>query len=287
MAKECFDHVLITENQKPIGILTTKDVMGILRKKEDTSLSISIYMSSPVQSIKSNSSIKEALEFLKGKNYNRVVVVDDDGFLSGVIGQKELISLTYSKWAMLMKEYQDELSEINNMLENKNKEYEVMATTDSLTGLYNRYKFSELYLTSYKSMVQRDANMSILMLDIYFFKKINDKYGHNAGDSTLVQVSHVILRTLRNIDIVCRWGGEEFLVLLPTADLRQASLISEKIRINIEKLEIDLVGKVTASIGVSEIQEGDSMDDAVDRADNALYLAKNSGRNCVKTELDI
>lgn len=275
------------KDSKPIGILTTKDVMNLIRRKENLNMPIGIYMSSPVETIEKKSSIKEALDFLKEKHYKRVVVVDDNGYLEGVVAQKELISLTYSRWATLMQEYQDELSEINTLLESKNKEYEMMATTDSLTGLYNRYKFSELYVSSYKTMIQRESEMSLFLLDIDFFKKVNDTYGHNLGDTVLVQVAHTILRTLRNIDIVCRWGGEEFVCLVPTVDLETAEFIANKIRQNIEILEIERIGFVTVSIGVSEAKEGDSMNSVIQRADEALYLAKSSGRNCVKTELEV
>lgn len=287
MVSGSFDNVIIVEEKKPIGILTTKDVMELIKNKSDLSLSVSNYMSSPVDTIFKNATIKEALTFVKEKNYKRVVVVDADGNLSGIIAQKELISLTYSRWAILMKEYQSELSEINNMLENKNKEYEMMASTDSLTGLYNRHKFSELYLSSYTSMTQRGGSMSLVMLDIDFFKKVNDTYGHGMGDKVLVQVSHLLLRTLRNIDIVCRWGGEEFILLLPTASLSNAVSLSEKLRENMHTLDIDNVGDLSASFGVSEVREGDEMQEVIDRADKALYLAKYSGRDCVKTELDL
>ena len=120
-----------------------------------------------------------------------------------------------------------------------------------------------------------------------FFKKVNDTYGHNIGDQVLVQVSHTLLKTLRNIDIVCRWGGEEFIALLPTATLDNGIILAEKLRAYIEELEIDIVGHVSASFGVAQIVEGEDMQDVVDRADKALYLAKKSGRNCVKTEKDI
>ncbi|MCD4668376.1 MAG: diguanylate cyclase [Sulfurimonas sp.] len=280
-----FDNVIIVEDMKPVGILTTKDVMKLIKHKNNLDLAVSNYMSSPVDSIHKNSSVKDAIKYIKQKHYKRVVVVDDDGKLSGIITQKELISLTYSRWAMLMKEYQDELSEINHILENKNKEYETLASTDSLTGLYNRYKFSELYLSSYTAMTQRHNDMSIILLDIDFFKKVNDTYGHNAGDKVLIQVSHALLRTLRDIDIVCRWGGEEFIVLLPTASLSNATILAQKLRKYIENMEIEIVGSISASFGVSQVREGEDMKEAIDRADKALYLAKDSGRNCVKTEL--
>ncbi len=286
MTEKSFDNVMIVEDMKPVGILTTKDIMKLIKHKNNLEVAVSNYMSSPVDTIHKNASIKEALAFVKQKHYKRVVVVDDKGDLLEIISQQELISLSYARWSMLMKEHQEKLSEINNILEDKNKKYEVMASTDPLTGLYNRYRFSEFYQSSYVAMQQRHNDLSLVLLDIDFFKRINDTYGHNIGDQVLIQVTHVLLRTLRNIDIVCRWGGEEFIVLLPAASLASASIIAEKLRISIETLEIDMVGSVTASFGVSQVLKGDEMRDAIDRADKALYLAKNSGRNCVKTELD-
>ena len=287
MINETNDNVIIVEDLKPIGVLTTKDIMKIVNNDSDLSLAVEKYMSSPVDTISKNSSIKEALTFLRKKHYKRVIVVENNGNIYGVVSQKELISLSYSRWTHLMKEHQEELNEINTILKNKNKEFETLASTDSLTGLYNRYKFSELYVSSYTAMVQRHNKMSLILLDIDFFKKVNDTFGHNRGDQVLIQISHTLLRTLRNIDIICRWGGEEFIALLPTAPLDIAETIAQKIRKNIELLDIDVVGKVTASFGISEIKEGESMEEAVDRADKSLYLAKESGRNCVKTELDI
>ena len=282
-----YDNVIVVDDLRPIGILTTKDIMFLIKYKESLDVPISKHMSSPVDSISKNSSIKDALNFAKDKKYKRVVVVDAEGKLSGIVSQKELISLTYSKWAMLMKEYQSELSEINSMLENKNKEFELMASTDALTGLYNRHKFLELYVSSYKSMVQRHNDMSIIMLDIDNFKKVNDSYGHNIGDKVIVQIAHALLKNLRNIDIVCRWGGEEFIALLPTASLKNAQELAQKIREHIVELNIEVVGNVSASFGVAEVREGEDMNDVIARADKALYLAKNSGKNCVKSEKDL
>ncbi|MDO8455128.1 MAG: diguanylate cyclase, partial [Sulfurimonas sp.] len=283
MVDSGYDNVIVVDDLKPIGILTTKDIMRLIKTQKDLNVAVKLHMSKPVDSIGKSSSIKEALNFLKNKHYKRVVVVDNDGKLSGTISQKELISLTYSKWAVLMKEYQEELSEINVLLEDKNREYETIASIDSLTGLYNRYKFSKLYLSSFLAMRQRHNEMSLIMLDIDFFKKVNDTYGHNTGDKVLVQVSHALLKTLRNIDIVCRWGGEEFVVLLPAASLENAYSLAQNIKTYIEELEIDVVGHITASFGVAQVLESDDMQSVIDRADKALYLAKKSGRNCVKT----
>ena len=282
-----FDHVVIVQKNRPIGILTTRDVMMLIKSNQDLSNPLKSFMSTPVESINKKASIKEAITFIKSKHFKRAVVVDEHDEFFGVISQNELISLTYSKWAELMKEYQTELSEINHMLESKSREFEALASTDPLTGLYNRYKFTELYLSTYTTMVQRRSTMSIMLLDIDFFKNVNDTYGHNVGDQVLIQVSHALLKILRNIDIICRWGGEEFLVLLPSASLQNTIQLANKVREYIENLNIDHIKSLTVSLGVSEVHIGDDMQEAVERVDKALYLAKESGRNCVRTELDL
>jgi len=287
MVSNLYDNVVIVEDLKPIGIFTTKDIMRLVKHDVDLDVEIETHMSSPVQSINKTFSIREALSFLKEKQFKRVIVVDDDGILSGIISQKELITLTYSKWSSLMKEYQDELREINKKLQSKNIEYENLASTDALTGLYNRHKFTQLYLSSYASMVQRHNKMSIILIDIDHFKKVNDVFGHNTGDKTLIEVSKMFLKMLRAVDIICRWGGEEFIILLPTADLDSAVLIAQKIQNSLREVKIDKVGRITASFGVSEVREGEEMQDAINRADKALYLAKKSGRDCVKSQIDI
>jgi len=287
METEIFDNIIVLEDLKPIGILTTKDILKLIKNKSDLNKSISYYMSSPVDTLDKTLSIKDALNFIKQKHYKRVIVVDEKGNLAGVITQKELITLSYSKWATIMKEYQNELNEINNLLVKKTKKYEMIASTDSLTGLYNRRKFSELFISTKNSMLEREKSLSLFILDVDFFKKVNDNFGHNIGDKVLVQIAHSILRNLREIDIVCRWGGEEFVALLPTASLEVTKVVAQKLRKSIEMMEIDVVGKVTVSFGISDVTDTDDLKSAIEKADKALYLAKSSGRNCVKTYDDI
>lgn len=282
MAKNSFESVIVIENLKPIGIFTTKDVIRVIERNEDLNEPISSYMSSPVDTIGKGCSVKEALEFLKKKHYKRVVVVDDEGKMSGVISQKELIATTYSRWALLTKEYQKELDDINIDLVNKNIKYKEMASRDQLTNLYNRHKFLKLFQSSHRTMVERENEMSLVMVDIDNFKNINDTHGHNVGDSVIVKISQLLVEKLRNIDIVCRWGGEEFVILLPAVNIDDAAMLAEKLRNSIEKLEIENVGKVTASFGVSCVQGDDDINRVVNRADVALYSAKVSGRNRVE-----
>ncbi len=273
------DAALVVENQLPLGILTTKDILRLLQQNSDLNLPISHHMVSPVITIHNEKTINDALRFMKHQNFKRIVTVDDNGKLAGVITQKELISITFSRWVVMMKEYQQELKEINRLLEKKSQKYEKIAATDPLTGLYNRMKFIELYISEYTVMTQRHNAMSLLIIDIDHFKRINDTYGHNTGDDALRALSDILLHVLRNVDVLCRWGGEEFVALLPTAEAQKATAIAEKIRLTVAEQNLEKIPAMTVSIGVTEIREGDTLDEAINRADQALYQAKNTGRN--------
>jgi len=274
------DCSIIVEDGVPIGIFTIKDVLALFKENKDTNLPISHYMTQPVESIGSKSSIKQAIAFIKSKPFKRLVVVDSEEKIVGIIMQKELISLAYNNWSVLMKRHQSELHELNDMLSEQANRYKHLAAIDPLTNLYNRYKFIELYTTESLAMKQRDHAMSLIMVDIDYFKMINDQYGHNSGDDILRATAAVIKNTVRNVDIVCRWGGEEFIILLPTVDGHQAMIIAEKLRKQIEtKACIDDIN-ITASLGVTQAVDNDSLEEIVARADSALYRAKHNGRNC-------
>ncbi|MEA3553045.1 MAG: diguanylate cyclase [Campylobacterota bacterium] len=285
MADNKYDCIVIINNDLPIGILTTKDVMELIKSSHNLNTPISNYMSSPIETINEDASIKEAINFMKEKHFKRIVVTNSKNVLTGLILQRELISLSYSKWSVLMREYSSELSEINNLLEKKTKKYEKMASTDQLTGLYNRYKFTELFHSEFHTMEQRENSMCVMMIDIDYFKTVNDKYGHNIGDSVLLQTSNILLKHFRNVDVVSRWGGEEFIILLPTATIENGKKIAEKIRESLSLYDMGKGLKITASFGITEVKVGDCLEMAIKRADDALYEAKSSGRNCVKVQL--
>jgi two-component system, cell cycle response regulator len=157
---------------------------------------------------------------------------------------------------------------------------------DALTGLYNRHGLQRSLLSE-ASMAQRHHRpLSCLMIDLDYFKKINDTYGHIIGDITIKQFATILTENLRRSDVICRYGGEEFLILLPETDTKRALLIAEKIRtVTASKLfgDGETSFSVTLSIGIAQLQENESGDDMVSRADAALYQAKNRGRNCIET----
>jgi len=276
------DAVMVVEERKPVGIITTKDMLRLLKEHADLSLPVKCFMSMPVVTVSQYCTLNEVLKFMKDKHFKRIVTVDEEGRMVDSITQKELISIAYTRWMRMMKSYQEELCQINEKLIQESRRFEKIAATDSLTGLYNRMKFFELFVSEYAVMTQRHNNLSLLLMDLDRFKKVNDTYGHNMGDEVLKQISNLLLRELRSVDILCRWGGEEFVALLPAADIAEAHQIAEKIRQSICTLSIEGIPGVTASIGVTQIREGDELMVVIERADKALYMAKGAGRNCIR-----
>ncbi|SMD01836.1 diguanylate cyclase (GGDEF) domain-containing protein [Desulfocicer vacuolatum DSM 3385] len=160
---------------------------------------------------------------------------------------------------------------------------EEMATMDKLTGAANRQVFDMLFNQSVKQAKRRNSPLAAIMFDIDHFKNINDTYGHTIGDLILKAVTRTAKSHIRDSDILCRWGGEEFLILLTDCNLEQARTVAEKIRKNIEVDQNVLhQGKtisVTASFGVTQIVNQETVLDVTIRVDKALYAAKGNGRN--------
>lgn len=159
---------------------------------------------------------------------------------------------------------------------------ERMASTDELTGAMNRQVFDMVFAHQAKLAVRRGTPLSLVLLDIDHFKAVNDTHGHQTGDRVLQMVVNMIRNQVRASDTLCRWGGEEFLLLLPDCHLDQAARLAEKIRVAVEAASVPLGPdrlRVTISQGVTSVVREDSQDDAVKRADEALYAAKANGRN--------
>ena len=165
------------------------------------------------------------------------------------------------------------------------KKIREFADTDPLTGLLNRRKMLEFFEHEMKRVKRSGRVFSVAMADIDYFKKINDKYGHNCGDEVLKQAASVFRKICRETDHICRWGGEEFLILFIDADLSSAASVSERIRKAFENRKLSCIESeiITISIGVAEYKAALSAEKIIKRADNALYSAKINGRNRVET----
>lgn len=185
--------------------------------------------------------------------------------------------------ALFFVEFKRDISRLKKLeaeREEDKKKLELLSTTDALTGLYNRSKFREI--AEYEILQNRryNRNMSVIIFDIDFFKKVNDTYGHNAGDVILKQVSSIAKNSIRETDSVARWGGEEFLILLLDATEEQAIVMANNLREKIETTTGDPT-KITCSFGVCQYREGIRLTKLVGLADEALYYAKENGRNRV------
>jgi diguanylate cyclase (GGDEF)-like protein/PAS domain S-box-containing protein len=170
----------------------------------------------------------------------------------------------------------------NADLQRANAELVKMATTDTLTGIWNRRHFLEMAHT-FKSQTGRYGHpLSLLLLDIDHFKRINDQYGHPTGDAVLVELTRCIQQAVRGSDVLARWGGEEFVLLSPSCSIDKALCLAEKLRALVAARPFAEVGSVTISLGVAEFQPGESVEGVFKRVDLALYEAKAAGRNTVR-----
>jgi len=173
--------------------------------------------------------------------------------------------------------------ELNYDLEQSRKNAEVMARTDVLTGLNNRRAFFDSAQNILNQCIEQELPASILMFDLDHFKKINDEHGHAGGDIALQHVAELLKNKLRASDVSCRFGGEEFVVLLPNTVLEEARITAEKLRSLIASKAVILspnkATNITASFGVSDT--GNTIDAILHHADQAMYEAKSNGRNRV------
>lgn len=159
------------------------------------------------------------------------------------------------------------------------------STYDHLTQIYNRYFFNSFLRQEADRSERYKIPLSMLIIDIDFFKKVNDTYGHLAGDKVLIELADILRERSRKIDIPARWGGEEFVILLPETSLEGAVIFGERLRERIEEHDFPEVGKLTVSVGAAQL-DGNEIG-MIENADKALYYAKEHGRNRLCTTLDL
>lgn len=170
-----------------------------------------------------------------------------------------------------------------DITERKKMEDEIRRLTeiDRLTQIYNRLKLDSVIKSEMERSKRSNSHFSIILMDIDRFKMVNDHYGHIVGDEVLKEIASIIKSSIRKIDTPGRWGGEEFLIILPESNLEGALNLAEKLRKKIEKHKFSKVGNLTSSFGVAEFENGISENELLKRADDGMYEAKKTGRNKV------
>jgi diguanylate cyclase (GGDEF)-like protein len=184
-----------------------------------------------------------------------------------------------------LRDGQVEISQAHEALMEKNRELHLLSITDGLTGLFNRKHLMDLFDMEMARTRRYRIPFSVLIADIDHFKRINDTYGHLAGDSVLRRLADTLRQTVRECDHIGRYGGEEFLIIVPNSDATGAVEMAQRIRDQISRVRFYNDGEeitMTISVGVAHCAEGEESAEAVlSRADTALYQAKNNGRNQV------
>ena len=170
----------------------------------------------------------------------------------------------------------------NRKLKTLNAQLKKLSQTDALTSLYNRVKLDEIFSQELLRSQRYKTPLSIIMIDLDFFKAINDTYGHNVGDTVLKRFATLLKKGTRETDFVGRWGGEEFIILCTNTNLEGAIKVSNTLQESIKELDLNIQRPLTASFGVTQYVEDQSLASFIKNADDALYDAKNSGRNCIK-----
>jgi diguanylate cyclase (GGDEF)-like protein len=188
------------------------------------------------------------------------------------------ISVVFAMFAYLSSYYYSKIIEAQRHLS-------MLAMTDPMTGLYNRRHI--LDVANYEAVQQKrtPSGLAIIIADVDYFKRINDTYGHDVGDAVLVAVSKTIRTSIREQDSAARWGGEEFLIVLPNTSLDDAVQIADRIRKNVEAVTVPVDQQTistSVTLGVSSYRIGESVNNAITKADECLYKGKKAGRNCVE-----
>ena len=179
----------------------------------------------------------------------------------------------------MVRERTKEISSKNSLLNEQNDKLEVQVSKDSLTNLYNRRAFNALVEKELSRAKRHHVSIALAVLDLDNFKNINDKYGHDTGDKVLCRFANELTTSMRKEDLICRWGGEEFVVLLSASTSEKVYEHMEEVRERVATMDFSPAPQVTFSAGMSTYREGESFTEWFKRADKALYKAKDNGRN--------
>ena len=231
---------------------------------------------------------KNALALLNQQYIHGMIEQLDTKLISSVLSKilnemflLDQLELGNAELAIRLKEVEQKLSLRTTELTKKNIALHDLSVTDKLTQIPNRLKLDEQFTFNIQSCTRYQFSFSIILVDIDFFKKVNDTFGHQAGDDVLIAMANLLQSNLRNTDMVGRWGGEEFLILCPNSNLKQTVILANKLRVLIENHHFAVVDAITASFGVTEFCQKDTETEMLARADDALYEAKEKGRNIV------
>jgi len=286
--------IIIKQDKSPIGILTERDLVKVLcsnNHEQDLHRPISGFMTSPVLSLNQNESLFDALVFNRAERVRHLPVVNDNDELVGLVTQSDLANAHFHVTELQTQLIEQAIASKTQVLQQVNEELQALSMEDHLMDIGNRRAMEVDLNHTHAGAIRHDQNYSILLLDIDYFKRYNDHYGHQMGDDALKQVASILKQQIRASDRLYRYGGEELLLLLPHSSLEQAALVADKLVKSIHTSsiphKISPLGCITISGGCASVEKHpgekySEWEQVVEEADRALYQAKNNGRNCAE-----
>lgn len=285
--------IVAGENKIPLGILTERDLVRIISREGESaqlmSEVVTEHMISPPFTLPKDTSLESALNLIESRNLRYLLVTELDGSLAGIVTQTDIVKA----YMRIMRHHSEELEETiaqrTEQLESVNRKLVTLSMVDPLTGLGNRRALEVDIMKTHAAGIRYRRAYSVVLLDIDYFKKYNDHYGHQAGDNVLELVASHFRKSIREADTIFRYGGEEFLMIMPDTNDEEALLTVQRIVKSLYDLNIAHVDcpleRLTTSAGIaSSHHQGQrlaSWRQVVELADEGLYEAKGLGRNQV------
>lgn len=293
MHKQCYSCIVIAEDKLPIGILTERDLVKILsgnQPEQSLAQPISDFISAPVLSLNQNESLFDALVVNRAEKVRHLPVVNDEDELVGLITQSDLANAHFHVTELQAQLIEQAIASKTASLQQLNEELQALSMKDHLMEIGNRRAMEVDLVHTHASSLRYDQVYSTLLLDVDYFKRYNDLYGHQMGDDALRKIADLIKKNIRASDRLYRYGGEELLLLLPHTSAEQSAIAAGKLVKSIETASIPheesplkclTISSGGASALTDQYEKHSSWECVVEEADRALYQAKNEGRNRV------
>jgi len=286
--------ILVTENNIPIGIIKERDLVKALQihqaKENLQNISVTEIMTSPITTLKENDSFYDAIVVSRAEKIRHLPVINTNNELVGLITHTDLTNAYVNLIELQAEQVDNSVAEKTRDLTEKNQALLLLSMEDHLMSIGNRRAMEADLQHTHEQAIRNQQNYAVILFDIDFFKKYNDHYGHSAGDDALREVGKQLKSVARSSDRLYRYGGEEILLILPGANIKQTLGSAQRQIQHFDNLNIphekSPFNKITLSAGVGYIAPAElkkkSWQDVVAEADKYLYAAKQAGRNQAK-----
>jgi len=292
MASQKISCVVVTEGSVPVGIITERDLVSLFHRmvfndKRSIEMPVEDFMTTPIHSLNTTDKLFDALVISRAEVIRHLPVIDEHNHLVGIVTQSELSQAHFDVIDRQSDLIETAVAAKMENLKALNDQLKTLSMEDHLLGIGNRRAMEADLEHTHATAVRYDQIYSLVLLDLDYFKRYNDFYGHKQGDEILRTVTDILKNTIRRSDRLYRYGGEELLLLLPNTREEEARLLAtrlvDKIRESRLKHQASPFGIVTLSAGAAQAKDHgkmlDSWTNVVERADVALYAAKDGGRN--------